>query len=127
MTSRTGKTQRKKHSQTSTSAAPKGIAKARRSRWPTHYQAKLVKYLAAGHHLVFDIDRQQRGLTPYRAKPITQVAAETGMSSTRATYWLKQEHYVLWLRCWSGLDPAIWDVVEAEHGQHVPASIAPVD
>lgn len=110
----------KKHSQVATSVAPKGIARARRSNFPTRYQAKLAAYLAAGHHLVFDADRQRRGLNPYCAKPITQVAAETGMSTTRATYWLKQEHYALWLRWWSGFDAALWDKVEAEHGPICP-------
>lgn len=98
---------------TSSCPAPEGIAKARRSRWPTRNQAKLKAYLDAGHHLVYDADRKRRGLTPFRAKSLTQVAAETRISATNVTYWLKQEHYDLWLRWWAGIGWA-WDKIEAE-------------
>lgn len=97
----------------STRRPPKGVAKPRRSRWPTRHQAKLAAYLTAGHHLVYDADRKRRGLYPFRAKSLTQVAAEAGMGITSATYWLKQEHHDLWLRWWSGLGWA-WDTIEAE-------------
>lgn len=117
MTSRAVNDPCKKHSPCATSAAPRGVAKPRRSRFPTHHQRKLATYVAEGHHLVFDTDRQQRGLNPYRAKPITQLALEAGMSATVARYWLRQEHYSLWLRWWSGLSPALWDDVEVARGQ----------
>lgn len=92
----------KKHSRRANPLTPRAIAKSRKSQWPTRCQAKLAEYLAAGHHLVYDTDRERCGLYPYRAKSLTQIAAETGMSVTAVTYWLKQEHYDLWLRWWFG-------------------------
>lgn len=95
-------TSHKKHSRRANPLTPRAIAMCRKSHWPTQHQAKLAAYLAAGYHLVHDADRERRGLHPHRAKTLTQVAAETGMSISALTYWLKQEHYDLWLRWWFG-------------------------
>jgi hypothetical protein len=106
-------TSSEKHSRRANPLTPKGIAKRRKSHWPTHHQAKLAEYLSAGHHLVYDADRAKRGLHPYHAKTLTQISAETRMGASSVTYWLKQEHYDLWLRWWAGLGWA-WDKIEAE-------------
>lgn len=81
-------TSNKKHYHTASSVAPKGIRKARRGRiQPSEYQAKMARYLAFGLHL----------LRRDKAKSITQVAIEAGMSVPVARYWLRREHYGLWL------------------------------
>ncbi|MDH4982786.1 hypothetical protein [Hyphomicrobium sp. D-2] len=92
------------------------MAIPRKSEYPTRHQRKLAAYLSEGFHLIFDADRKRRGLSPFRAKPITQVAVETGMTVTNARYWLRQDHYALWLRFWSGIKPEVWDKIEAERG-----------
>lgn len=104
----------KKHSRRANPLTPRAIAKSRKSYWPTHHQAKLAGYLADGHHLVYDADRARRGLHPYRAKTLTQVAAETGMSVAAVTHWLKQEHYDLWLRWWFGRGWVSRNMTEAQ-------------
>lgn len=73
-------------------------------RQPTRHQAALTSYLAAGQHLIFDTHRQRHGLDPYRAKPIRQVAAETGMSARTARDWLKRDHYDVWARWWPSFE-----------------------
>jgi hypothetical protein len=106
----------KKHSRRANPLTPRAIAKSRKSYWPTHHQAKLAGYLADGHHLVYDADRARRGLHPYRAKTLTQVAAETGMSVAAVTHWLKQEHDDLWLRWWFGRGWVSRNMAEAQPG-----------
>lgn len=68
----TNVTSRKKHS-------PRG-----------RHRATLDAYIRAGHHR---IDER-------RAKPIRQIAAETGMDPVTARYWLKRDHCAEHLRWW---------------------------
>ena len=64
----------------------------------------LAAYIAAGHHLIFDANRERHSLDPYRAKPIRQVAAETGMSTRTVRDWLKRDHYDVWARWWPSFE-----------------------
>jgi len=88
----------------SSCSVPNASTKLRAKRRPTRHQATLAAYLAAGHHLVFDANRARRGLDPYRAKPLRQVAAETGMDKRTVRYWLEREHRSVISQWWPSFD-----------------------
>lgn len=88
----------------SSCSVPNASTKMRSKRRPTRHQATLAAYLAAGHHLVLDENRARRGLDPYRAKPLRQVAAETSMDKTTVRYWLEREHRSAMSQWWPSFD-----------------------
>ena len=57
---------------------------------PTSHRETLGAYIRDGRHII----------TETRAKPIRQIAAETGMSVDTVRYWLKADHYDEWLHYW---------------------------
>lgn len=95
-------------------------------RKPTRHQTTLAAYISAGKHLIFDERRAALGRDdPYRAKPIRQLAAETGMDTTTARYWLKRDHYEEWLRRWPTAE-ALWAEMQAEREANWPGSSPPI-
>lgn len=96
MTSRATHSSRKKHSP-SPAKAPSS------KRPPTRHQATLAAYIADKRHLIFD-ERQAEYGEPYVAKPIRQIAAETGMTVTTARHILKTRHHAEWRRWWPSFD-----------------------
>lgn len=57
----------------------------------------LRDYILAGRHVISDAE----------AKPMSQIAAETGMSTTTVRHWLKADHYDEWLHYWPTVE-ALW-------------------
>ncbi len=92
---------RKKHSP-STARAPS------RKRKPTKHEASLAAYIAAKRHRIAD-EQSPDGLDPYNAKPLRQIAAETGMSVTTARHILKTYHHAEWRRWWPSFDVLLED------------------
>lgn len=61
---------------------------------PTGHRVTLAAYIHGGRHVI----------TETRAKPIRQIAAETGMSVCTARHWLTADHYDEWLHYWPTAD-----------------------
>lgn len=86
-----------------------GTARApSRKRPPTKHEASLAAYIAAKRHRIAD-ERSPDGFDPYNAKPLRQIADETGMSVTTARHILKTYHHVEWRRWWPSFDVLLED------------------
>lgn len=72
------------------------------NRSPSKHRTTLAAYMAAKRHLL--------PVDPPRAKPVRQIAAETGMSIRTARYWLERDHFDEWFRWWPSFAAILADV-----------------
>lgn len=63
----------------------------------TSHRVTLGEYISAGRHLTSET----------RAKPIREIAAETGISTTTVRHWLKADHYDVWLDWWPTVEALV--------------------
>lgn len=73
--------------------------------------------MAEKRHLIRDECRGRNGLPPYRAKPVKQIAAETGMSIRTVRYWLERDHFDEWFLWWPSFDAILADA-QSERDPH---------
>lgn len=70
-------------------------------RAPSKHRATLAAYMAEKRHLLSS--------NPLRAKPVRQIAAETGMSIRTARHWLERDHFDEWFRWWPSFTAILAD------------------
>jgi hypothetical protein len=85
------------------SKSDRGVPVRRRS---THRET-LAEYIAAQRHLIDEGDGDHGGERGLKAKPLKQVARETGMSIWTVRHWVQKDHRREWLRYW----PAFNDIL----------------
>lgn len=81
-----------------TSSRKHGVPK----RSPSKHRTTLAAYMEAKRHLL--------SIDPPRAKPVRQIAAETGMSIRTVRHWLERDHFDEWFGWWPSFAAIVADV-----------------